>query len=73
MATMDEVAIGDVVELTEPADLAPAGAQGGITDLLDDGKVIVEVTTLPREPILERIVVVPPETLRIVGRAQPRA
>jgi hypothetical protein len=69
---MDDVAIGDVVELTEPADPAPAGARGGITDLLDDGKVIVEVTTLPLEPIVDRVVIVPPATLRIIERAQPQ-
>lgn len=69
---MDEVAIGDVVELTEPVDLAPAGAHGGIADVLDD-RVIVEVMTLPLEPIVDRIVFVPPETLRIVKRAQPQA
>lgn len=68
---MDDVAIGDVVELIEPADPVPAGARGGITDLLDD-RVIVEVTTLPLEPILDRIVVVPPKTLRIIKRAQPQ-
>jgi hypothetical protein len=70
---MDDLAIGDVVELTKPADPAPAGAQGGVTDLLDDGGVIVEITTLPLEPILDRIVIVPPATLRIVERAQPQA
>jgi len=69
---MDDLAIGDVVELTEAADPAPAGARGGVTDLLDD-RVIVEVTTLPLEPILDRVVVVPPATLRIVKRAQPQA
>lgn len=69
---MDDVAIGDVVELTEPADLAPAGARGGIADVLDD-RVIVEVMTLPLEPILDRIVIVPPETLRIIKRAKPQA
>jgi hypothetical protein len=68
---MDDVAIGDVVELTEPADPAPVGARGGITNLLGD-RVIVEVMTLPLEPILDRIVIVPPETLRIIKRAQPQ-
>lgn len=70
---MDDLAIGDVVELTEAVDRAPAGARGGVTDLLDDGNVIVEVTTLPLEPILERIVFVRPETLRIIEQAQPQA
>jgi hypothetical protein len=69
---MNEVAIGDVVELIEPVDPAPAGARGGITDLLDGGKVIVEVTTLPLEPILDRIVIVSPATLRIIEPAQPQ-
>ncbi len=69
---MDEVAIGDLVELTEPVDLAPTGARGGIADVLDD-RVIVEVMTLPLEPILDRIVFVRPETLRIIKRAQPQA
>ncbi len=68
---MDEVAIGDVVELTETVDLAPAGSRGGIADVLDD-QVIVEVMTLPLEPILDRIVFVGPETLRIIKRAQPQ-
>jgi len=66
---MDDLAIGDVVELTEATDHAPVGAQGGVTDLLDDGNVIVEVTTLPLEPILERIVFVRPEKLRIIEQA----
>ncbi|HKI66640.1 MAG TPA: hypothetical protein VJ989_05165 [Solirubrobacterales bacterium] len=68
---MDDLAIGDVVELTEPVDRAPAGARGGVADLLDDGNVVVEVTTLPLEPILERIVFVRPEKLRIIEQAQP--
>jgi hypothetical protein len=68
---MDEVAIGDLVELTEAVDLAPAGARGGIADVLDD-RVIVEVMTLPLEPILDRIVFVRPEMLRIIKRAQPQ-
>jgi hypothetical protein len=70
---MDDLAIGNMVELTEAIDLAPAGARGGVTDLLDDGKVIVEVTTLPLEPILDRIVFVPPEKLRLIEQAQPQA
>lgn len=69
---MDDLAIGDVVELIEAVDQAPMGARGGVTDLLDDGNVIVEVTTLPLEPILDRIVFVRPEKLRIVEQAQPQ-
>lgn len=69
---MDDLTIGDLVELTEPVDPAPAGARGGIADLLDDGTVIVEITTLPLEPILDRIVFVPPETLRIIEPVRPK-
>jgi hypothetical protein len=67
MAVTREIAVGALVELTEPVGNAPAGARGGITDLLDDGKVIVEVTTLPPEPILDRIVIVTPAQLRPLG------
>jgi hypothetical protein len=69
---MDELAIGDMVELTKPVDRAPAGARGGIADVLDD-VVIVEVMTMPLEPILDRIVFVHPETLRIIKKAQPQS
>jgi len=63
---MDDLAVGTPVELTVPVEAAPAGARGGVTDLLDNGKVIVEVMTLPLEPILDRIVFVDPETLRVI-------
>lgn len=66
MTAVREIVIGDLVELTEAVGAAPVGARGGITDLLDDGNVIVEMTTLPREPILDRIVIVPPAKLRII-------
>jgi hypothetical protein len=66
MATVREIAIGERVELTEPVERAPAGAKGGITDVLGDGKVIVELTSLPAEPVLDRIVVVPAAKLRLL-------
>lgn len=66
MAATREIAIGGLVELPEPVDDAPAGARGGITDVLDRDKVIVELTSLPAEPILDRIVVVPVEKLRVL-------
>ncbi|MDX6581415.1 MAG: hypothetical protein QOI10_599 [Solirubrobacterales bacterium] len=46
--------------------MAPAGARGGITDLLDNGMVIVELMTMPLEPILDRIVIVKPSKLRFL-------
>jgi len=63
MATR-EIAVGDTVELTVPTGNAPAGARGAITDLLDGGKAIVELTGLPAEPILDRIVIAPLRELR---------
>jgi len=66
MAAMDDLKVGDLVELTRAVEAAPAGAQGGVTDVLGEGQVIVEVTTLPLEPILDRIVVVSPKALRLV-------
>jgi hypothetical protein len=66
MAVAREIAIGDLVELTEAVGAAPARARGGITDVLGDGKVIVELTSLPLEPVLDRIVVVPVTKLRFV-------
>jgi len=66
MARVREIAIGDLVELTEPIDRAPAGATGGITDVLENGKVIVELTSLPPGPELDRIVIVSPDKLRFM-------
>jgi hypothetical protein len=69
---MPELNVGDVVELTNAVDAAPIGAKGGVTDILDEDRVIVEVTTLPLEPVLDRIVVVSPTILRVIG-GQSRA
>jgi hypothetical protein len=69
---MRELNVGDTVELTNAVDAAPPGAKGGVTDILDEDRVIVEVTTLPLEPVLDRIVVVSPAALRVIG-GQSRA
>jgi hypothetical protein len=69
---MPELNVGDMVELTNAVDAAPLGAKGGVTDILDEERVIVEVTTLPLEPALDRIVVVSPAILRVIG-GQSRA
>jgi hypothetical protein len=66
MAISREISIGDPVELIEAAEMAPAGARGGITDVLDNGMVIVELMTMPLEPILDRIVIVKPSQLRFL-------
>jgi hypothetical protein len=70
MAVTREIAVGELVSLTEPVEGAPAGARGGVTDVLDPDRVIVELTSAPAEPILDRIVVVPIDKLRLVGPAR---
>jgi hypothetical protein len=67
MATARDISIGDPVELVEAAETAPAGARGGITDVLDNGMVIVELMTMPLEPVLDRVVVVKPGQLRFLN------
>lgn len=70
MATR-EIAIGDTVELTETIGHAPARTRGAITDILADDKVIVELTSMPADPILDRIAVVPLAKLRLVAPTHP--
>jgi len=68
---MAELHVGDIVEFTNTADNAPSGARGGVTDILGEDRVIVEVMTLPLEPVLDRIVVVSPAMLRVIkGQTQ---
>jgi hypothetical protein len=66
MPIAHEITLYDTVELTADAETAPAGARGGVVELLDGDKVMVEVTTMPAEPPLDRIVVVPLAKLRRV-------
>jgi len=70
MAATREVAVGSLIELREPVEGAPAGARGGITDVLDADRVMVELTSLPLEPIVDRIVIVPPSKLRLIEPAR---
>lgn len=63
MATAHEIGTYDVVLLTERVDDAPAGARGGVLELLDDGTAMVEVT-FPSLDAVERIVFAPLATLR---------
>lgn len=72
MAVAHEIAIGELVELTEAVEGAPAGARGGITDVLAADRVIVELTSLPAEPILDRIIIVSPDKLRVIESAPRR-
>lgn len=72
MPAIKHIAEFDIVELTEPIDRAPAGARGGVLDVLDGGKAMIEITTLPSEMGVDRIVVAPLEKLRVVDPAPRR-
>ncbi|HYB23285.1 MAG TPA: hypothetical protein VED41_05775 [Solirubrobacteraceae bacterium] len=66
MPIAHEITLYDTVELTADTETAPAGARGGVVELLEGDKAMVEVTTMPAEPLLDRIVVVPLAKLRRV-------
>lgn len=70
MAATREIAVGGLIELRESVEGAPAGARGGITDVLDADRVMVELTSLPPAPIVDRIVVVPLGKLRLIESAR---
>jgi hypothetical protein len=67
MLATHDITLFDLVELTEAVETAPAGARGGVVELLGDDKALVEVTTMPVDPVLDRIVAVPLSKLRRVG------
>ncbi len=65
MATVRDIGLYDSVELLEPFEDVAAGATGGVLEFRDDGKlVMVEFTSMPAEPILDRIAFVPLLKLR---------
>jgi hypothetical protein len=65
MATVRDIGLNDQVELLEPEDDVPVGATGSVLEFRDDGGVaMVEITSMPAEPILERIAFVPLAKLR---------
>lgn len=67
MASVREITSLDLVELTEPVGNVPAGSRGGVLELRDDGMAMLEIMTMPAEPILDRIVFAPVANLRRVG------
>jgi len=67
MPAVREITTLDLVELTEPIGDVPAGARGGVLELRDGGMAMLEITTMPLEPILDRIVFAPLAKLRRVG------
>ncbi len=56
----------DLVELTEPVDDIPAGARGGVLELRDSDRAMVEITSLPLDTV-DRIIFVPLSKLRRYG------
>lgn len=67
MATTRQVAQYDLVELVESVDAAPAGARGGVFELLRDGAVAEIEITEPELDGLDRIVYAPVAKLRVVS------
>jgi hypothetical protein len=72
MATVHEIAELDIVELREAFETAPAGARGGVLDVLGEGKAMVEFTSLPAELGVDRVLVVPLGKLRVIEPAHRR-
>jgi hypothetical protein len=66
MPTLQEITTFDLVELTESVEGIPAGARGGVLELRDDGRAMVEITSLPLDAV-DRVIFVPLTKLRRVG------
>jgi len=69
MAVTRHVAEFDIVELLDRVAAAPAGARGGVLELLDGRTAMIELTSLPAEMGIDRIVVAPLDRLRVVAPA----
>jgi hypothetical protein len=69
MTATKHIAAYDIVELTETVENAPAGARGGVLDLFAGNKAMIEITSMPGEMDIDRIVVAPLEKLRVVDPA----
>jgi hypothetical protein len=67
MPAVRDITALDLVELTEPIGEIPAGARGGVLELRDSGMAMLEITSMPLEPILDRIVFAPVAQLRRIG------
>ena len=66
MATVHQISKFDIVELLESIGAAPAGAQGGVLEFLNEGNVAeIEITTPDLEG-LDRMVYAPRSKLRRV-------
>jgi hypothetical protein len=69
MSANAEIAVLDLIELTEPFDGIPAGATGGVLELRHHDTAMVEITSIP-ELDIERIIFPPLAKLRRI-RATP--
>ena len=72
MPRPEKISVLDLVELTEPFGGIPAGATGGALELMEDGAVMVEITSMP-ELDIERIIFPPASKLRCIGTARTGA
>lgn len=67
MAVAHKIATFDIVELTEPAFDAPAGAKGGVLEIRPDGVAMLEILE-PELDAAARIVFAPVDKLRQTTR-----
>jgi hypothetical protein len=65
MPALREITSYDRVELIEPVESVPAGAQGGVLELRDGDRAMVEITS-PQFDAADRIVFVPLDKLRLI-------
>jgi hypothetical protein len=71
MAVAHKIAAFDIVELTERVDDAPAGARGGVLELRDGDRAMIEVTK-PKLGAAARIVFAPLSKIRLIEPARRR-
>jgi len=65
MATVRDIALFDHVELLDAIDNVPAGATGAVLEFRENESVaMVEFTSMPVDPVLDRVIFVPIEKLR---------
>ena len=70
MSATDKLEVLDLIELTELHDGIPAGATGGLLELMDENTAMVEITSLPKLDAVERIIFPPLTKLRRIGHAR---
>jgi hypothetical protein len=66
MPALREITTYDLVELTESVGAIPAGARGGVLELRDSERAMVEITS-PSLDAVDRVIFVPLVTLRRIG------